>query len=167
MLEDPEAMAHMRGCKNCGEVRASPVQSFICRRGLASLGRAESWLGFGETKNDPRKMSEGRTSLSATQVSGLPARPPSTTGEADGLLTQYPARISVGLGQSHLSQKIPATTTRCVYLDHLLSVPSTRRSVLPVFAPYKGSNRKFFKPGLRWRRGASTGRRRGWRSVPG
>jgi hypothetical protein len=27
----------------------------------------------------------------------------------------------VGLGQSHLSQKIPATTTRCVYLDHLLS----------------------------------------------
>ena len=27
----------------------------------------------------------------------------------------------MGLGQSHLSQKIPATTTRCVYLDHLLS----------------------------------------------
>ncbi len=29
------------------------------------------------------------------------------------------------LGQSHLSQKIPATATRCVYLDHLLSVLST------------------------------------------
>ena len=34
-------------------------------------------------------------------------------------------RVFVGLGQSHLSQKIPAATTRCVYLDHLLSVPST------------------------------------------
>ena len=44
----------------------------------------------------------------------------------------------MGLGQSHLSQKIPAATTRCVYLDHLLSVPSTWGSVLLVFVSYKG-----------------------------
>jgi hypothetical protein len=49
----------------------------------------------------------------------------SNIGEVDGVLTQYPAGISAVLGQSHLSQKIPATTTRCVYLDHLPSVPST------------------------------------------
>jgi len=45
----------------------------------------------------------------------------------------------VGLGQSHLSQKIPATTTRYVYLDHLLSVLLTRRILLFIFASYKGN----------------------------
>jgi hypothetical protein len=53
-------------------------------------------------------------------------------------ITQYPAGFSVGLGQSHLSQKIPATTTRCVYLDHLLSVLTTRRILLLLSISDKG-----------------------------
>jgi hypothetical protein len=68
----------------------------------------------------PGHKSGGRTLLSATQVSGLSARPPATTEEAEGM-TQDPAGIWAELGQSHLSQKIPAATTRCVYLDHPLS----------------------------------------------
>jgi hypothetical protein len=71
-------------------------------------------------KRAPGHKSGGRTLLSATQVSGLSARPPATTEEAEGI-TQDPAGIWAELGQSHLSQKIPAATTRCVYLDHPLS----------------------------------------------
>src|ERR671917_987814 len=90
-----------------------------------------------QQKATPRENSGGRTLLSATQVSGLPARPPSLPKRRKDN-PEIPPGFLVGLGQSHLSQKIPAATTRCVYLDHLLSVPSTWRSVLLVFVSYKG-----------------------------
>src|SRR5829696_801095 len=87
-------------------------------------------------KATPGESSGGRTLLSATQVSGLPARPPSLPKRRKDN-PEIPPGFLVGLGQSHLSQKIPAATTRCVYLDHLLSVPSTWGSVLLVFVSYK------------------------------
>src|SRR5918992_1758918 len=90
-----------------------------------------------QQKATPGENSGGRTLLSVTQVSGLPARPPSLP-ERRKDNPEIPPGLLVGLGQSHLSQKIPATTTRCVYLDHLLSVPSTWRSLLPISASYKG-----------------------------
>src|ERR687897_2869580 len=95
-----------------------------------------------QQKSTPGENSGGRTLLSVTQVSGLPARPPSLR-ERRKDNPEIPPGVLVGLGQSPLSQKIPATTTRCVYLDHLLSVPSTWRSVLPMFASYKGSKARF------------------------
>src|ERR671917_1140489 len=73
-----------------------------------------------QQKSTPGENSGGRTLLSVTQVSGLPARPPSLP-ERRKDNPRIPPGVLVGLGQSHLSQKIPATTTRCVYLDHLLS----------------------------------------------
>src|ERR671920_2058331 len=90
-----------------------------------------------QQKSTPGESSGGRTLLSATQVSGLPARPPSLPKRRKDN-PEIPPGFLVGLGQSHLSQKIPAATTRCVYLDHLLSVPSTWGSVLLVFVSYKG-----------------------------
>src|SRR5918998_3196169 len=73
-----------------------------------------------QQKATPGENSGGRTLLSVTQVSGLPARPPSLP-ERRKDNPEIPPGVLVGLGQSHLSQKIPAATTRCVYLDHLLS----------------------------------------------
>src|ERR671916_1148026 len=83
-----------------------------------------------QQKATPGENSGGRTLLSVTQVSGLPARPPSLP-ERRKDNPEIPPGLLVGLGQSHLSQKIPAATTRCVYLDHLLSRASTPGSLLP------------------------------------
>src|SRR3712207_926137 len=110
-----------------------------------------------QQKATPGENSGGRTLLSVTQVSGLPARPPSLP-ERRKDNPEIPPGFLVGLGQSHLSQKIPTATTRCVYLDHLLSVPSTWGSVLLVFVSYKGVI-KFCSPPTRC--GASGDRRLG------
>src|SRR5919112_4977742 len=118
-----------------------------------------------QQKSTPGENSGGRTLLSVTQVSGLPARPPSLP-ERRKDNPEIPPGVLVGLGQSHLSQKIPATTTRCVYLDHLLSVPSTGGSLLSVFVYYKGTTRGFFKFCCAPRYGVSRGRRHDWRSAP-
>src|ERR687889_8704 len=101
-----------------------------------------------QQKATPGENSGGRTLLSVTQVSGLPARPPSLP-ERRKDNPEIPPGLLVGLGQSHLSQKIPATTTRCVYLDHLLSVPSTRRSVLSVSVVDKGYLQDWSPPRIR------------------
>ena len=49
----------------------------------------------------------------------------------------------MGLGQSHLSQKIPATTTRCVYLDHLLSRAVNSGKFTTAFSIQQGRFLKF------------------------
>src|SRR5215210_2396932 len=121
---------HKGGRRDRREVRAIPVRVSFVDEGPGSCAHVRT------KKATPGESSGGRTLLSATQVSGLPARPPSLPKRRKDN-PEIPPGFLVGLGQSHLSQKIPAATTRCVYLDHLLSVPSTWGSVLLVFVSYK------------------------------
>src|ERR671917_1738195 len=116
-----------------------------------------------QQKATPGENSGGRTLLSVTQVSGLPARPPSLP-ERRKDNPEIPPGFLVGLGQSHLSHKIPAATTRCVYLDHLLS-----RAVNFAEVYYHNSDtaRRIFRICYALLSGAEEGRRPGWRSVPG
>src|SRR5918998_2446700 len=104
-----------------------------------------------QQKATPGENSGGRTLLSVTQVSGLPARPPSLP-ERRKDNPEIPPGLLVGLGQSHLSQKIPAATTRCVYLDHLLSRASTPGSLLSHPLRNKGDAQELFRSSRRSRR---------------
>ena len=83
MLDNPEAVAHMKKAEKIAEKIEPGLYevSFIDEAPRVPESPPSESI---TTKMAPGEVSGGRTLLSATQVSGLSARPPYTTGEADG-----------------------------------------------------------------------------------